>query len=168
MLEVAIRRWVNSGNKRMQMISNNTQTGCGIQALIDWYLQTQSVPRKHSPHHYTTSTSLNCWCNTVWINGFMLLTPNSEPTICVPLMRFIRPDYIFPTVQFWTASAFCYWLNPKWSSAVVAHLSQGLTCCAFWDAFLLTTVVKVMWCEWYLKQLACIGMILCTALLPHD
>lgn len=26
--------------------------------------------------------------------------------------------------------------NPMWSSAVVAHLLKGSTCCAFWEAFL--------------------------------
>lgn len=30
-------------------------------------------------------------------------------------------------------------LNLMWSSAVVAHPPQSLTCCVFWDAFLLTT-----------------------------
>lgn len=33
--------------------------------------------------------------------------------------------------------------NPAWSSSVVAHSLQGLTYWAFWDVFLLTTVVKI-------------------------
>ena len=52
------------------------------------------------------------------------------------------------TVQFWWSVAHCslsflfFWQkwNLTWSSAVVAHPPQGL-CCAFWDAFLLTTIV---------------------------
>ena len=32
--------------------------------------------------------------------------------------------------------------NPTWFSAVVAHPPQGLTCCAFWEAFLFTSNVQ--------------------------
>lgn len=43
------------------------------------------------------------------------------------------------------ASDPCSWLTGMelmWSSAVVAPLPQYSMCCAFWNAFLLTTVVK--------------------------
>ena len=35
MLEVAIRRWIYCGHEGMHMVSNITQIGCGIQAMID-------------------------------------------------------------------------------------------------------------------------------------
>ena len=61
MLEVAIRRWVHCDHEGMRMVSHNTQIGCGIQSMIDWYQQEQSVPIKHSSHHYTTATSPDYW-----------------------------------------------------------------------------------------------------------
>ena len=55
-------------------------------------------------------------------------------------------------VQFWWARANCSlsflfvadrsWQNPVWSSAVVAHLLQGSTCCAFRDALLHTSGIN--------------------------
>lgn len=36
MLKVAIEKWVNCNNKGMHMVSNNTQTDCGTQAMIGW------------------------------------------------------------------------------------------------------------------------------------
>lgn len=47
--------------------------------------------RNHSPHHYTTSTSLHCQ------HQLMLLVPIPDPTICVsqPKERF-RPGYVYP------------------------------------------------------------------------
>lgn len=68
MLDVAIRRWVNCGHEGMHMASNNNQTGCGIQAMIDCHLQAQNVSRKHSPHNYTTSTA---WTVDTRQGGFM-------------------------------------------------------------------------------------------------
>lgn len=43
----------------------------GIQAMIGWY--EQSVPRNHSPHHYSTSASQNCWHEVGQAQGFMVL-----------------------------------------------------------------------------------------------
>ena len=79
----------------------------------------------------------------------MLLTPNSNPTICVPQQKKIRPGYVFPTVQFQfsrTLEPQIYFLgrqelSPTWSSAVIAHLPQGSRYYAFREVFLLTTVV---------------------------
>ena len=91
-----------------------------------------------------------------WVHGFMLLVPNSDPTICMYSAKseihqtrlrfssFQRSSFGEPVPT--AASAFCSWLteawNPTWSSAVVAHPPQGSTCCAFWDAFLHTTIVQ--------------------------
>lgn len=37
-----------------------------------------------SPQHHSTSTSLECWLKASWIHGFLLLVPNSDPTIRLP------------------------------------------------------------------------------------
>ena len=37
MLDVVLRKWVHCDHGEMHMVSNNTQIGCGIQAMIDWY-----------------------------------------------------------------------------------------------------------------------------------
>ncbi len=63
------------------------------------------------PPHHYTTT-LNHWDKAGWIHAFMFFTPNSDPTI---------------------------WMSQKKSA--VAHLLQGLTCCAFRDGILHTLVV---------------------------
>lgn len=84
------------------MISNNAQIDYDIQVMIDWYIWAQIRKRiflrNHSPHHYTTFTSLNCKHKAGWVRGFILLVPNFDPTIGssrVPqhILRFIRPGY---------------------------------------------------------------------------
>ena len=87
---------------------------------------------KHSPHHYTT-TSLDCWHKAGRVHGFMLLMPNSDPTICsLSRNRFIRPGLFSQSssVQCWwvcvtAASDFCSWLSdvePDLLSAAVDGL----------------------------------------------
>ncbi len=44
-------------------------------------------------------------------------------------------------IKRWTCSATIQERHPVWSSAAVAHLLQGLTCCAFRDGILHTLVV---------------------------
>lgn len=68
-------------------------------------------------------------------------------------IEILQPGYIFPKYLF-NCSVFVSLcplqlsvfgrqkLNPMWLSTVVAHPPQGSMCCAFWDAFLLTTIVK--------------------------
>ena len=111
--------------------------------------------RKYSPHYYTTTTRLDCWHKAGWVHGFMLLVPNSDPTICMPQQksRFIWPGYVFPIFNCPVLVSLCplqpqlsvlglqKW-NPMWSSVVVAYLPQGPICCVFRDAFLLTTIVQ--------------------------
>ncbi len=68
-------------HKGMDMVSYNTQVGCGIYTMLNWYEGAQSVQIKYPPHHYTTTTSLNLWDKTEWIHAFMFFMPNSDPTI---------------------------------------------------------------------------------------
>ncbi len=74
----------------------------------------------------------------------MFFTPNSDPTIWIsqPKSRLIRPILVilcelyppFPVLS-WQER------HPVWSSAAVAHLLQGSTCCTFRDGILHTLVV---------------------------
>jgi len=43
LLEEAIKRWVHCGHKGTEMVSNNSQVGCGIQTMLNWYSGAQSV-----------------------------------------------------------------------------------------------------------------------------
>lgn len=64
-VDVVIIRWVNSGQKWMHLVNNNTPTDYGFQTMLD--LRGSVCTEKNSPHHYTTtSTSLNC-CHKSWI-----------------------------------------------------------------------------------------------------
>lgn len=66
---------VNYGYKGMHILSNNTQIIDGVQEITDLYKQAQ-------------------------VHWFMLLGPNSDPTICIheQKSRFIRPGYVFPVI----------------------------------------------------------------------
>ena len=86
--------------------------------MIDWYLRAQSVPRKHSPHRYTTGTSLDCWHKAGRVRGFMLLAQNSDPTVCMPQQKFAIHQtrlHFSSFVQFFWACAHCnlscFWLT---------------------------------------------------------
>lgn len=71
LLEVFNRIWVPCDRKVMDIVSNNSQVGCGIQTMLRCFKGCQSVPRKHL-HHSTNSNNLYHW----WIHGFMF-TPSS-------------------------------------------------------------------------------------------
>ena len=53
----------------------------------------------------------------------------------------IWPSHLYASEIEIHQNRLCFSSPAMWSSAVVAHPSQGSTCCAFWDAFLLTTIV---------------------------
>ena len=85
------------------------------------------------------------------VDKFMLLLQNSDPTICMlqQKSRFIKAGYVFPVFNCLVLVSLCPlqpqlpvlgW-NPKGCFTVVAQPPQGSTCCAFWDGFLLTTII---------------------------
>ncbi len=107
LLEVAIRSWEHCSHKEMDMVSNNTQVGCGDAQLV---LRGPKCAKNIS-HHYTTTSSLNRWDKAGWIHAFMFFTPNSNPTIWMSEQksRLIRPGNVFQSsiVQFWWACVNC-------------------------------------------------------------
>ncbi len=84
----------------------------------------------------------------------MFFTTNSDPTILMSQQksRLIRPGSVFPIFYGLILVSLCElyppfpvlrWQerHPVWSSAAVAHLLQGSTCCVFRDAILHTLVI---------------------------
>lgn len=72
LLEEAIRRQVHCGLKRMNMVTKNTQVGCGNSLGTEGFQVCQE--------NITTITSLNCWYKAKWIHASVLFAPNSDPT----------------------------------------------------------------------------------------
>lgn len=60
---------------------------------------TQFVPREHTTHHYSTSTSLGCWFKASWVRGFVLF--GAKPCVPQHKSRLIWPGYVSPVFS-WT------------------------------------------------------------------
>lgn len=69
-LDLAIKRWTLCGHKGTEMVSNNTKVHCCVLAIFIWYSGVKYEPKKNIPHHYTTTSSLNCWYMAGWILAF--------------------------------------------------------------------------------------------------
>lgn len=68
LLEAAIRRWVHSGYKGMEMATISTQvSSIGSNG-------SKVYQSKYPPHHYTITTSLTQWFMASWIHAYMLTT----------------------------------------------------------------------------------------------
>ncbi len=114
--------------------------------MLNLYYRAQSVPKKISP------TPLR-WDDAGWIHVFMFFMPNSDPIIWMSQQksRLIRPGNVFPIYhpifvslcELKPSLPVLSWQerHPLWSSAAVAHLLQGSTCCEFRDGILHTLVV---------------------------
>ncbi len=94
--------------------------------------------------HTITQPLLNRWDKAGWSHAFMFFTPNSDPTIWIsqPKSRLISPILV-SLCELYSPFPVLSWQerHPVWSSAAVAHLLQGSTCCAFRDGILHTLVV---------------------------
>lgn len=90
--EVATQRWVNSGYKRVHMVSTIKPWHLSDDRLV---LMSRYVPRSHPHNHYTNSTSQDVWRKAGWVHGFTLSVPNPDLTICVHQWksRLIREGY---------------------------------------------------------------------------
>jgi len=105
------------------------------------------VPRKYSPHHYSTSSLNQCY-KAGWIHAFFTL--NSDPTILTlqQKSRLNTPGNTFLIFYCPVLGSLCellYSLSFQFlsdrsvtgvCSAAGALLLQGLTCCVFRDALL--------------------------------
>ena len=97
MLEVAIRRLLHWGHEIMHMVSNNTQIGCGIQAIIGWGRKRAKKTFPTPLHHchqpgLLTQGRLDPWIHAV-ATKFRLYHMYSMPQL---KSRFMRPSYVFP------------------------------------------------------------------------
>lgn len=79
-------------SSHQKVVSKNTEVGWELK----WFsvgVKGQNVPRKYPSHHYTTSSSLNCWYKAGWVHAFMLFMPNPEKP------KLIRPGNILPLLS---------------------------------------------------------------------
>lgn len=82
--EAAIRRWICSDHKGIDMVNNSIQIVCDI------------VPRKHPQHHNATSSSLKHWYNAQWIPHVVFDHFWPYHPKCCSRYRFIRPGNMSP------------------------------------------------------------------------
>ncbi len=80
LLEVAIRRWVHCSHKGMDMVSNNTQVGCGHFNGAQLDLRGPKCAKKISPtplHHHQQPEPVETRAG--WIHAFMFFTAKFWP-----------------------------------------------------------------------------------------
>ncbi len=152
LLEVAIKRWMHFSHKGMDMVSNNTQVSCGLNDA-QLVLRGPKCAKKTSPtplHHHQPEPLRQSRMDPC----FHVLYTKFWPYIWMlqQKSRLIRPGNVFPIFyypilvsmcEFWPLFPVLNWQerHPVRSSAAVAHLLQGSTCCAFRDGIRYTLVV---------------------------
>lgn len=70
----------------MHVVSScNTQPGCGIQTMLDWYDGKRYALLTCAKRAFPTALNYlhQLTINQGLVHGFMLLTPNSDPPICM-------------------------------------------------------------------------------------
>lgn len=156
MLEEAIQK---RGQEGMRTVSNIVSIGSGIQAMTDWYSRAQSVPRKPSPQHRTTSATWTvdsrqdgpvdscCWRRTQTTPSVRLCRnrDSSDPArfFFFP-PNFQRSSLEEPVPTYNLSLNVLGWeeRNRTWPSAAgAARASPGSTCCGCRDAVLLNAMV---------------------------
>lgn len=153
MLEVAVRKWINCGNEGMHMISNNTQIGLVALKLLLTDINEAKVCQENIPTPVRHRNQLELFdTRHVGCLDKIFWPYHMRASAEIPIHQTMTTVSRSLTVQSWWACAnfsmsFLHGLgwqkwSPTWSSASVVHPPEGLTCCAFSGAFLLTTIVQ--------------------------
>ncbi len=133
---------VHCSRKGMDMASNNTQVGCGILTVLNWYKCAKKIPPTPLNHHHQPEPlrqrlscslrqilTLSSECNS--------RNPDSSHVSNLLLSNFGDPVWIVASVS---CSYLTEW-QPVWFSAAGTHLLQGSTCCVFRYVFCRTWLV---------------------------
>lgn len=89
---LCLRTMVNCGHRTKKMVSNNTLTVAWLIGVMAW-----SESRKLSFHHYTTSSSLDCWHKAAWVQT---LTLPSAALAQTQIHQTIWFRFLFPGLMF--------------------------------------------------------------------
>ncbi len=147
----SIRRLVHCSHKGMDMVSNNTQVG-GRLNDAQLVLRCPKCAKKISPHHHHHQPEplrqgrmdpcfhvlyAKFWPYHLNVAAEIETHQTRQHFSNLLLSNFGEPVWIVATVSClsWQER------HPVWSSAAVAHLLQGLACCAFREGILYTLVV---------------------------
>lgn len=116
------------------------------------------VPIKYYPHHYTTTSTIILAVVTGWLHTFILRRPYSGLTIRISQQRSTLNRTLIISFQYSNAQPLSFLSelqfqflallacnrtgNQPGSSAAVAHLLLGSTCCKFREVLRYISVVK--------------------------
>ncbi len=151
LLEVAIRRWVHCSHKGMngqQQYSGSLWCLNNAQLVLKGPKCTKKISSTPLHHHQQPEPLRQGTIDPC----FHVLYAKFWPSECRSRKRLIRPGNAFTIFYCPILVSLCELLtpfpvlswqerHPVWSSAAVAHLLQGSTCCVFRDGILYTLVV---------------------------